>query len=172
MLFPSEIPPSFLFSKIKTGNPIDKNENQIFARRSCDVAVTSRSIKTNTMWNLSWVLTQHPVFKMGKKDAHIFVLLHNVFIWRLHTSRPDGNVTSVAPKLFLCLFKFSRKKSTMRWKGLSDDQDPTPDCTCILVCLFSFWSVWRLFFLFPKKKENKKQKAIVRHMVGWEKMYR
>jgi hypothetical protein len=110
---------------------------------------------------------------MGKKDAHIFVLLHNdVFIWRLHTSRPDGNVTSVAPKLFSVFSNFLEKKSTMRMKGVVLTIKIRHPIVHVLLCVCFLSGLFEGYFFLFQKKENKKQKAIVRHMVGWEKMYR
>lgn len=94
---------------------------------------------------------------MGKKDAHIFVLLHNdVFIWRLHTSRPDGNVTSVAPKLFSVFSNFLEKKARCEWKGLSW-RSRSDTRLYMYSCVFVFFLVCLkvIFFSFPKKGKQK-----------------
>lgn len=158
MLFPSEIIPPFFFYflKLKLETQLIKIENQIFARRSCDVAVTSRSIKTNKMWNLSCVFPTSS-FQDGKerRRAHFRFIAQWCFYlatphipsgWECHVCRS---------KTLFCLFEFSRKKKhDANERGCLTIKIRHP-IVHVLLCVCFLSSLFEGYFFFSKKGKQK-----------------
>ncbi len=109
------------------------------------------------------MFSQHQFSRWERKLRTFFFLLN--FIARcfyLATPYiPSGWMSCLSLHKTLSVFSnfLEKKKHDAMKRGCLTIKIQHPIVDVLLLCLFSFWAVWKLFFFFGKKKENQNKKT-------------
>lgn len=156
MLFPSEIPPSFLFSKIKTGNPIDKNwKPNICAPilRRCSHFPFDKN-QQNVKSFMCFPNTQFSRWERKTRTFSFYCTMMFLSGDSTHPVRMGMSRLSLHKTVSVFSNFLEKKHDAMKgfvWRSRSDTR------LYIYSCVFVFFLVClKVIFSFPKKKGKQK----------------